>query len=285
MSRRLCIEAKSGYVISTITASYKYLAVVHESQKQFTANMSSKESHNYYIECYEIDDSYNLRKINNMYKITVNNTENLDAIDITGFIDDDSLYLFSNLMYDYVYVRAELAGVFKISDNVIHSVGNSLTVSEVKKLVDENTKAHSVYSVMDHECKYYNVNYEHGNYRNHLEPFAMSNIQLTSKQSNFMAGKFNKSAHANPGIREFTIHDATHITQVIMRGEFTGLGTHGRKLEVYPAFIADSQGNIHLTYLRPDTKRDITSWNLYHLVGQKLNGFPSELLDVIAEYC
>jgi hypothetical protein len=96
-----------------------------------------------------------------------------------------------------------------------------------------------------------------------------------------MVGKLNKS-----GLREFAIHDATHVTQVIMRGEFTGLESHGRKLEVYPAFIADSRGNIQLTYLRPDTKAEFTAWNIYyHILGGELNGFPSELLDVIAGYC
>lgn len=112
----------------------------------------------------------------------------------------------------------------------------------------------------------------------------MSTIRLTSKQSAFVACKFTK-----PGIREFAIHDATHVTQVIMRGEFTGLGStsaNTAKLEVYPAFIADSAGRIQLTYLRPDTKAEFTAWNIYyHTLGGELNGFPSELLDVIAEYC
>lgn len=286
MSRRLCIESKPGYVVHAMTASYKYLAVVYVPLKQFT-DQSYYQKHRYavyYIDCYKIDDSYDLRKLCNMHKITVNNTEFLDILDITLLIDDDLLYVFSHKAYDFMYGHAELTAVFKISESGIQPMANTLSETEVKKFVEENTTSHAVYSVMDHECKHYDVKYIHGEYRTYDSPYAQSTIRLTSKQSSFMAGKFNKS-----GIREFTIHDATHVTQVIMRGEFTGLcrtSADTAKPEVYPAFIADSAGRIQLTYLRPDTKLDFTAWNIYnHILGGELNGFPSELLDVIAEYC
>ncbi len=283
MSRRLCIESKPGFVVSAMTASYKYLAVVYVPLKQFTDQSYYQKPRYavYYIDCYEIDDSYDLRKLCNMHKITINNTEFLDLLDITLLIDDELLYVFSHQAYDFAYGHAELTAVFKVSESGIHPVNNTLSESELKKFVEANTKSHAIYSVMDHECKHYEVNYVPGEYRTYDSPYGMSTIRLTSRQSAFMAGKFTK-----PGIREFAIHDATHVTQVIMRGEFTGLGRTSTKLEVYPAFIADSAGRIQLTYLRPDTKAEFTAWNIYyHTLGGELNGFPSELLDVIAEYC
>jgi hypothetical protein len=289
MSRRLCIDAKPGYVIATITASYKYLAIVYESLKQFTnQGCFTKPKPNdsvYYLECYEINDSYDLHKICNMRQFTVKNTECLVLLDITLLIDDDLLYVFSHQVYDFAYGHAELTAMFKLTESGIHPVTNTLSESEVKKFVEANTKSHAVYSVMDHECKYYDVKYVHGEYRTYNSPYRQSTIQLTSKQSAFMVGKLNKSGHASANMREFAIHDVTHVTQVIMRGEFTGLESHGRKLEVYPAFIADSRGNIQLTYLRPDTKAEFTAWNLYyHILGGELNGFPYELLEIIAGY-
>jgi hypothetical protein len=147
MSRRLCIDAKPGYVIATITASYKYLAIVYESLKQFTdQSYYQKPKHAiYYIDCYEIDDSYDLHKICNMRQFTVKNTECLDLLDITLLIDDDLLYVFSHQVYDFAYGHAELTAMFKLTESGIHLVDNTLSESEVKKFVEANTKSHAVY--------------------------------------------------------------------------------------------------------------------------------------------
>ncbi len=283
MSRRLCIETKPGYVVSAMAASYKYLAVVYEPVEYFTRPTwrSTTSVLVYYIDIYEIDNSYGLHKILDMEKLMPSTPHSMEHR-IKLLFDENKLYLIECAEYPYGCDDEYFVSKMNIdADFVVSKIKNTGSGDKYDQVLSYAGQDADSYYVMDHECKYYEVKYVYGKYRTFDSPYEMSTIQLTSKQSAFMAGKFTKS-----GMREFAIYDATHVTQVIMRGEFTGLSRTSTKLEVYPAFIADSAGRIQLTYLRPDTKAEFTAWNIYyHILGGELNGFPSELLDVIAEYC
>jgi hypothetical protein len=209
----------------------------------------------------------------------------VDTMDIGLYIDGDNLYVINYLCYDYMYGHSEVGRKFSIEkDKLQHVDINKEETALITKHVGDSCAS---YNVMDHECKYYTVSQAYDTYRNPNEPFAQSSIQLKSKQSSFMAGKLTKSAHNKPTIREFTIHDATHVTQVIIRGEYTGLGcVSGRKADVYPAFVADSVGQVHLTSLRPDTRLAFTYWNICELYyDAETSQFPAELVELIASYC
>lgn len=283
MSRRICIDTNPGYVVTALFASHKYLAVAYEHLTQFSRTGLSHKKYVYYIECYDIDDSYNLRKINNMYNY-ITKHENIDTMNIGLYIEDDNLYVINYLMYDYMYGHSEVGRKLSIeTDKLQHT---DISKAETELITKHVGNSCASYSIMDHECKYYTVSQAYDKYRTLNDPFVIPDIQIKSKQSSFIV-KFNKSAHNKPTCREFTIHDATHVTQVVMRGEYNGLGTApSHKLDIYPAFIADSAGRICLTYLRPDTKQDFTVWNLSHLFKDTLfESLPIELLDLIAAYC
>lgn len=281
MSRRICIDAKPEYVVAALFASHKYLAVAYEHLTQFTRTGLFYKKYIYYIECYEIDDSYNLRKINNMYNY-ITEQENIDTMDIGLYIDDEYLYVINYLMYDFMYGHSEIGCKFCINKDRIHPV---YTTREECELITKHVgDSFASYSIMDHECKYFNVNRD--TERSIHNPFGKSSLNIKSKQSSFMS-KFNKFSHKNSTCSEFTIQDATHVTQVIMRGDFNGLGiAPGQKMDIYPAFIADSVGRICLTYLRPDTKLDFTVWNICQVFHNTLlDEIPIELLYSIAAYC